>query len=64
MLAEAMVDDFAGCFAGVGFEAAERLANAFAFANCQVRTPLADILSTAVAARTRDARQASDDSSA
>jgi hypothetical protein len=51
MLAEAMVDDFAGCFAGVGLEGARRLADAFALANCQVRTPLADILSTAVAAK-------------
>ncbi len=50
MLAEAMVDDFASCFAGVGPEEAEQLADAFAFANCQVRTPLADILSAAVGA--------------
>jgi len=52
MLAEAMVDDFARCFAGVDLDGAERLADGFAFANCQVRTPLADILSAAVATHT------------
>jgi hypothetical protein len=52
MLAEAMVDEFAGCFAGVDPDEAQRLADAFAYANCQVRTPLADILAAAVAPRT------------
>jgi aryl-phospho-beta-D-glucosidase BglC (GH1 family) len=44
MLAEAMVDEFAGAFAGVTPDEAETLAAAFAFANCRVRQPLADIL--------------------
>ena len=48
MLAEAMVDEFAGVFAGVGPDEAERLADAFAFDAVRVREPLARILSRAV----------------
>lgn len=49
MLAEAMVDEYARCFAGLGREEAAALADAFAFANCRIRSPLADILTAAVA---------------
>jgi hypothetical protein len=44
MLAEAMVDDFARVFTGVGVDEAERLADAFSFRNCRVREGLATIL--------------------
>lgn len=44
LLAEAMVDDFAGCFEGVGADEAESLPDAFAFANCVQRSELIDIL--------------------
>ncbi|MBM7503966.1 glycoside hydrolase family 5 protein [Agromyces aurantiacus] len=49
MLAEAMVDEFAGAFEGVDPDEAERLAEAFAFDAAQVREPLAAILRRAVA---------------
>jgi endoglucanase len=50
MLAEAMVDDFARAFEGVGPDEAEGLADAFAFDRCLAREPLAEVLraSTAV----------------
>ncbi|MGR0321093.1 glycoside hydrolase family 5 protein [Agromyces sp. ZXT2-3] len=47
MLAEAMVDDFARAFEGVGPVEAERLADAFAFEASRVREPLAAILARA-----------------
>ena len=47
MLAEAMVDEFARAFEGVGPDEAERLADAFAFRNCRIREGLAVILERA-----------------
>jgi len=47
MLAEAMVDEFARAFEGVGPDEAERLADAFAFRNCRIREGLAAILERA-----------------
>ena len=47
MLAEAMVDDFARAFEGVGPDEAELLADAFAFRNCRIREGLAAILERA-----------------
>ncbi|MFE7843715.1 glycoside hydrolase family 5 protein [Microbacterium sp. NPDC057407] len=44
MLAEAMVDEFARAFEGVGADEAERLADAFAFSNCRIREGLAETL--------------------
>ncbi|UUT34645.1 glycoside hydrolase family 5 protein [Microbacterium elymi] len=44
MLAEAMVDEFARAFEGVGPDEAERLADDFGFARCTVRDELAAIL--------------------
>ena len=44
MLAEAMVDDFARAFDGVGPDDAEALADAFAFEHGIVRTRLAETL--------------------
>ncbi len=44
MLAEAMVGEFARCFAGVAPDDAEQLADAFGFENCDVREPLAALL--------------------
>jgi aryl-phospho-beta-D-glucosidase BglC (GH1 family) len=44
MLAEAMVDDFARAFEGVGPDEAERLADAFSLRNCLIRDELAEIL--------------------
>ncbi|MBW9119731.1 cellulase family glycosylhydrolase [Microbacterium trichothecenolyticum] len=44
MLAEAMVDEFARAFTGVGPDEAESLADAFSFRNCRVREGLATIL--------------------
>ncbi len=44
MLAEAMVDDFANAFSGVGPDDAESLADAFAFSECVVRERLVAIL--------------------
>jgi hypothetical protein len=49
MLAEAMVDEFAAAFTGVTPDEAERLADAFALANCVRRERLADILRAAAA---------------
>jgi len=48
MLAEAMVDEFARAFEGVGPDEAETLADSFAFENCQVRSELASVLSESV----------------
>jgi len=53
MLAEAMVDDFARAFEGVGPDDAEALADAFAFENCLVREPLAAALRRAAAPPSR-----------
>lgn len=53
MLAEAMVGEFARSFAGVGPDDAERLADAFAFADCRVREPLAEILRGSVSVPAR-----------
>ena len=47
MLAEAMVDEFARAFAGVGPDEAEALAEAFAFGDCRIREGLAAILDRA-----------------
>ena len=47
MLAEAMVDEFARAFDGVGPDEAEALAEAFAFGNCRIREGLAAILDRA-----------------
>ncbi|MFG6503274.1 glycoside hydrolase family 5 protein [Microbacterium sp. P05] len=44
MLAEAMVGDFARAFEGMSADEAERLADAFSFGHCRVRTRLAEIL--------------------
>lgn len=44
MLAEAMVDEFARAFAGVGPDEAEALADAFAIRNCRIRHGLSTIL--------------------
>ncbi len=44
MLAEAMVDEFAAAFTGVGPDEAEALADAFSFRNCRLREGLATIL--------------------
>jgi aryl-phospho-beta-D-glucosidase BglC (GH1 family) len=44
MLAEAMVGEFARSFDGVAPDEAERLADAFAFENSDIREPLAQIL--------------------
>jgi len=44
MLAEAMVDEFALAFAGVGADEAEQLADAFSFRRCRTRDELAAIL--------------------
>ena len=47
MLAEAMVDDYADAFVGVGPEDARELADAFAFENVRIRSRLAEILRSA-----------------
>ena len=44
MLAEAMVDDYAGAFAGVAPDEARDLADAFALPNARIRSRLADII--------------------
>jgi aryl-phospho-beta-D-glucosidase BglC (GH1 family) len=44
MLAEAMVDDYANAFRGLTPDDAEALADAFAFSNCVIREPLAEVL--------------------
>lgn len=44
MLAEAMVDDYANAFRGVGPDEAEALADAFALPNCVIRGELAELL--------------------
>ncbi len=53
MFAEAMVGEYARAFEGVGPEDAERIADAFAFENCRVREPLAQILRRSVGALQR-----------
>jgi hypothetical protein len=50
MLAEAMVDDYARAFEGVGPAEAESLADDFAFAHCVVRERLADVLRASMSA--------------
>jgi aryl-phospho-beta-D-glucosidase BglC (GH1 family) len=50
MLAEAMVDEFAAAFRGVGPDEAEALADAFSFENCVVRERLASILRVSMSA--------------
>ena len=44
MLAEALVDEFARAFEGVGPDEAEALADAFSFRHCRIREDLATIL--------------------
>ncbi len=44
MLAEAMVDDYADAFRGVGPDGAEALADAFSFSECVIRDGLAELL--------------------
>lgn len=44
MLAEAMVDEYAEAFRGVGPDEAEALADCFALANCVIREGLAELL--------------------
>jgi len=51
MLAEAMVDEVARCFDGVGANEARALPGAFSLASCNVREPLVEILRRTLAAR-------------
>jgi hypothetical protein len=57
MLAEAMVDEFAGAFAGVTPDEARALADSFAFDRCLVRSELASVLQRSAASATEPGRQ-------